>query len=232
MTTARVSDGPADLYLGGVEAEQVVTPMLRGWLHLLCFFATIPAGMWLVVESPSGTARAAVGVYVLGLLVLFGASGTYHRRRWSATWRARLKRVDHGAIFVMIAGTYTPVCLVALGGALGTLMLVSVWIGAITGVVLAAAGIAERRLVGALCYVALGWAAVGVIPALVHRLSVGQLVLIVAGGLIYTVGVVVLGSHRPNPFPRVFGYHEVWHVMVVAAAVCHFVAIQSFVGGA
>jgi hemolysin III len=165
-------------------------------------------------------------------LVLFGASGTYHRRRWSATWRARLKRVDHGAIFVMIAGTYTPVCLVALGGALGTLMLVSVWIGAITGVVLAAAGIAERRLVGALCYVALGWAAVGVIPALVHRLSVGQLVLIVAGGVIYTVGVVVLGSHRPNPFPRVFGYHEVWHVMVVAAAVCHFVAIQSFVGGA
>ena len=140
MTTARVSDGPVDLYLGGVEAEQVVTPMLRGWLHLLCFFATIPAGMWLVVESPSGTARAAVGVYVLGLLVLFGASGTYHRRRWSATWRARLKRVDHGAIFVMIAGTYTPVCLVALGGALGTLMLVSVWIGAITGVVLAAAG--------------------------------------------------------------------------------------------
>ena len=219
------------LYRGGVQAETVVTPMLRGWLHLFCFFATIPAGIWLVIEASSGTSRAAAAVYVLGLLALFGASGTYHRRRWSATWRARLKRVDHGAIFVMIAGTYTPVCLVALGGVLGTLMLVSVWIGAITGVVLAAAGIAERRLVGALRYVALGWAAVGVMPALVHRISAGQLALIVAGGVIYTVGVIVLGSRRPNPFPRVFGYHEVWHVMVVAAAVCHFLAIQSFVAG-
>ena len=218
------------LYRDEVQHEQPpATPILRGWLHLLCFFASLPAGAWLVFDAPSGTARLAVAVYAVGITVLFGASATYHRRRWSATWRARLRRIDHGAIFVMIAGTYTPVCLIALGGVLGTLMLVSVWVGAIAGVVLAAVGISQRRLVGGLCYVALGWAVVAASPALIHRLTLEQLLLIVAGGVLYTVGVVLLGARRPNPFPRVFGYHEVWHALVVAAAVCHFIAIQSVV---
>jgi hemolysin III len=212
-----------------VQTDQAVTPLLRGWLHLACFFLSLPAGVWLVLHAPSGQARVAVAVYAVCMTLLFAASGTYHRRRWSATWRARLKRVDHGAIFVMIAGTYTPVCLIALGGVFGTLMLVSVWIGAVIGVVLALVGIAERRLIGGVCYVALGWAAVATFPALVHRLSAEQLALIVVGGVMYTVGVILLGARRPNPFPSVFGYHEVWHVLVVAAAVCHFVAIQSFV---
>lgn len=168
-------------------------------------------------------------IYAVGLTALFGVSGLYHRLRWSPPWRARLKRLDHGAIFVMIAGTYTPLCLVVLGGVLGTVMLVSVWIGAVVGIVLAAVGIAERRFIGGTCYVALGWAAVAAAPTLVQQLTTTQLTLVVAGGVLYTVGVIVLGSKRPDPFPRVFGYHEVWHVMVVAAAVCHFIVIESVV---
>jgi hemolysin III len=108
-------------------------------------------------------------------------------------------------------------------------MLVSVWTGAVIGVVLAAVGIAERRFVGAACYIALGWVAVAASPVLVRELTATQLALVIAGGVMYTVGVFVLGSKRPDPFPRVFGYHEVWHVMVVAAAVCHFIAIESLV---
>jgi hemolysin III len=156
-------------------------------------------------------------------------SAAYHRPRWSPKWRARFKRLDHGTIFVMIAGTYTPLCLVVLGGVVGTVMLVSVWAGALAGVVLAAVGIAERRFVGGTCYVALGWVAVAAAPSLVQRLTSTQLALVLIGGLLYTVGVFVLGSKRPDPFPRVFGYHEIWHVMVVAAAVCHFIAIQSVI---
>ncbi|MGI8662605.1 MAG: PAQR family membrane homeostasis protein TrhA [Acidimicrobiales bacterium] len=215
-----------------MQATMAPRPILRGWLHLCCFFLAVPAGVLLIVSADSGRAQLGAAVYALGLAALFGVSGTYHRRRWSPAWRARLKRLDHGTIFVMIAGTYTPLCLVAVGGAIGTVMLISVWAGAAIGVLLAAIGIAERRYIGGACYLVLGWVAVVASPALVQNLSVSQIALIVAGGLIYTVGVIVLGLHRPNPFPRVFGYHEIWHVMVVAAAVCHFLAIRSLLLGA
>jgi hemolysin III len=183
----------------------------------------------LILNASSGRPQVGAAVYALGLTALFGVSGLYHRRWWSPAWRARLKRLDHGTIFVMIAGTYTPMCLVVLGGLVGTLMLVSVWTGAVIGIVLAAVGIAERRYVGGACYIALGWVAVAASPVLVRELTMTQLALVLAGGVMYTVGVFVLGSKRPDPFPRVFGYHEVWHVMVVAAAVCHFIAIESLV---
>ena len=226
---ASVHGDTSQLVGGADQTTTAVTPVLRGWLHFVCFFLALPAGALLIANAPPGRARFSASVYALGLAALFGVSGTYHRRQWSATWRARMKRLDHGTIFVMIAGTYTPICLVALGGLAGTLVLVSVWAAAIGGVVLAAVGIAERRLIGAICYIGLGWGVVATGPLLFNRLSATQLALVAVGGVIYTVGVIVLGSHRPNPFPRVFGYHEVWHVMVVAAAVCHFIAIRSFV---
>jgi hemolysin III len=204
-------------------------PLLRGWLHLACFFLSFPAGALLIVNAAPGRAQVGAVVYAVGFTALFGVSAAYHRPRWSPKWRARFKRLDHGTIFVMIAGTYTPLCLVVLGGVLGTVMLISVWAGAVAGVILAAVGIAERRFVGAACYVALGWVAVAAAPRLVQRLTAPQLTLVVVGGVLYTVGVFVLGAKRPDPFPRVFGYHEIWHVMVVAAAVCHFIAIQSVI---
>jgi hemolysin III len=206
-------------------------PLLRGWLHLACSFLCLPAVTLLIAGAPDGTAQAAAVVYAAGLVALFGVSGTYHRRRWSPVWRARLQRLDHGTIFVMIAGTYTPLCLVVLGGVLGTVMLVSVWVGAAVGVVLAATGVTAKRFVGKLCYIALGWVAVAAVPALARRLTDTEMALVVAGGLLYTVGAILLGLRRPNPFPRIFGYHEVWHVLVVAAAACHFIAIRSMVHG-
>ena len=206
-----------------------VPPILRGWLHLVCFFLSIPAGVLLITGAADGRAQIGAAIYAVGLAALFGVSGTYHRRRWSPKIRARLKRLDHGTIFVMIAGTYTPLCLLALGGVVGTVMLVSVWAGAAAGITLAAVGIAEKRFVGGACYLVLGWAAVVATPALVQHLTVTELALVAAGGILYTVGIIVLGTHRPNPFPRVFGYHEVWHVFVVAAAACHFIAIYSLV---
>ena len=231
-SVGRVSSDPQPAVdIGAPSGVVAVAPVLRGWLHLACFFLALPAGALLIVHAPSGRAQVGVAVYAVGLTALFGVSALYHRGRWSPAWRGRMKRLDHGTIFVMIAGTYTPLCLVVLGGLLGTVMLISVWAGALVGVVLAAVGIAERRVIGATCYVALGWVAVAAAPTLVQQLTATQLALVVAGGVIYTIGVIVLGLHRPDPFPRVFGYHEVWHVMVVAAAVCHFIAIQSVVGG-
>jgi hemolysin III len=204
-------------------------PLLRGWLHLACFFLSIPAGVILILHASAGRARVGAVIYAVGLTALFGVSAAYHRPKWSPKWRARFKRLDHGTIFVMIAGTYTPLCLVVLGGVLGTVMLVSVWAGAMAGVVLAAVGIAEKRFVGAACYVTLGWVAVAAAPSLVRNLTATQLWLVVIGGVLYTVGVFILGAKRPDPFPRIFGYHEIWHVFVVAAAVCHFIAIQSVI---
>lgn len=208
-------------------APAVPRPVLRGWLHLTCFFLAIPAGLLLIFNAEGGLPRVGATVYAIGLVALFGVSGTYHRKRWSPALRARLRRADHGTIFVMIASTYTPLCLVALGGVVGTVTLVSVWAGAIAGVVLAIVGIAERRYIGGACYLVLGWVSVLIMPALWHDLTGTQLALIGAGGLLYTVGIVVLGTKHPNPFPKVFGYHEIWHIFVVAAAICHFIAIRS-----
>lgn len=207
-------------------------PILRGWLHLVCFFLSIPAGALVVSAATSSRGRVAALVYASGLSALFGVSGTYHRRRWTAATRARMKRIDHATIFVMIAATYTPLCVITLDGASGTRMLALVWTGAAIGLVLAATGLAERPPLGVVAYIAFGWLVVIVLPALVERLSAFELVLLVVGGVIYTIGAMVLATRRPNPFPRVFGYHEVWHVMVVAACACHFLVILSVVGAA
>jgi hemolysin III len=205
--------------------------LLRGWLHSLCFFLAIPAGALLVLHAGSTRARLAAGVYAVGLCALFGVSAAYHRRRWSVEGRRRMKRADHGVIFVMIAGSYTPICLLTLRGDGGGRYLLAAWLWAAVGLGLAAAGIAERRFVGAACYGGMGWLISIALPALSRHLSVSALVLLLAGGALYSVGALVLGTRWPDPAPRVFGYHEVWHVMVVAAAACHYLAIFSVVHG-
>ena len=175
-------------------------------------------------------ARVGAAVYPGGLCALSGVSGTYHRGPWSARARARMRRLDHATIFVMIAGTYTPLCLVALRHHGGGRLLALVWAGAVMGVAMAAAGVAERPVIGMVTYITLGWVAVLALPALSGRLSTAALALVVAGGIVYTLGGIVLGTRWPNPSPRVFGYHEVWHVMVVVACVCHYLVIVSVVG--
>jgi hemolysin III len=204
-------------------------PLLRGWLHMVCFFLAIPAGVVVVALATEPRVRVAAAVYAVGLVALFGVSGLYHRGRWSLRWRTWWSRLDHSTIFVMIAGSYTPLCVVVLRGWLAVAMLVTAWTGAAVGAVLSWTGGRRTRLVRSGMYIALGWALLIAAPQLVRHLSPAELVLIGVGGVLYTVGAVFLATRWPDPAPRVFGYHEVWHTLVVAAAVCQFVAIASLV---
>jgi len=185
-----------------------------------------------VAGAHSTRARGAAIVYSIGLSALFGVSATYHRGGWKGTARKRMRRLDHGTIFVMIAGSYTPLCLLALHGAIATALLVMAWTGALIGLTLALSGIAEKPVVGLVFYFFLGWMMVIAVPQLVSRLSTADMVLLVAGGVVYTTGGVLLAKRWPDPFPRLFGYHEVWHVMVVVACLCHYLTISSVVRGA
>ena len=214
-----------------VAAAIFTKPLLRGWLHLVCFFLAIPAGILVVATADAGRARWAAVIYAVGLIALFGVSGSYHRGRWSDAARRRMQKLDHATIFVMIAGSYTPLCLVALQGWVAPVLLVVAWVGASIGAVLAFTGGRRSRIARGAMYIALGWISVVALPQLLDRLTVGQLVLIGVGGVLYTTGAIFLATNWPDPFPRVFGYHEVWHVLVVAAVVCHFVALSSLLRG-
>jgi hemolysin III len=204
-------------------------PLLRGWIHLVCFFLSLPAGALVIAGAGSGRARLGGVVYAIGMTAMFGVSAAYHRGRWSPAGRRRMRRTDHGTIFLMIAGSYTPLCLLAIEGPTGTAVLAAVWAGAALGFLFAMTGIAEKAVLGLLCYIGLGWGAVLALPELSRRLSANQIGLLLVGGVVYTVGGVVLGTRRPNPSPRWFGYHEVWHAMVVVACVCHYLTILSVV---
>lgn len=204
-------------------------PLLRGWMHLVCFFLAIPAAVLVIAVAESARARAGAIVYGIGLVALFGVSGAYHRWRWSPRWRRRMQRLDHTTIFVMIAGSYTPLCLVALDGWLAVAMLVVAWTGAAAGGVLSWTGGRRSSIARSALYIALGWVTVAAAPQLLQHLSLAELVLIAIGGFLFTVGAVTLWTKWPNPWPRFFGYHEVWHTLVVAAVVCHAVAIGSVV---
>jgi hemolysin III len=203
--------------------------VLRGWLHLVCFVASVPAGIAVIAGAHSTRGRLAGVVYAVGMTAMFGVSAAYHRRRWSAAARRRMRRLDHGTIFLMIAGSYTPLCLLALRGTTGSVVLTAVWVGAGLGFFLALTGFAEKAVLGLACYILLGWGMVLALPELSRHLSSGQIGLLLAGGIIYTVGGVVLGTRWPNPSPRWFGYHEVWHTMVAAACICHYLTILSVV---
>lgn len=204
-------------------------PRWRGRLHRACFLLSIPAGLVLVLVANGVEARIAALVYAFGVATLYGVSGAYHLPRWSDAARQRWKRLDHAAIFVMIAGTYTPICLLVLSGAGAIALLVAVWVAALAGVVLALTGIATKPGVGHAMYITIGWLAVLALPEMVRRLSATDLALLLSGAILYTVGAFVLACKWPDPSPKVFGYHEVWHVMVVAASLSHGVVIYSVV---
>ncbi|HEX9548511.1 MAG TPA: hemolysin III family protein [Acidimicrobiales bacterium] len=200
-------------------------PLLRGWLHEVAFVLAIPASIVLVVLARAGTDRAAAIVYGIGLCALFGVSASYHRGHWSERAKRWWQRADHGTIFVMIAATYTPICLVLLHGSTGTKLLWAVWIAAGVGLVLALAGISMKYGIGFFLYLAMGWVAAFAMPEIARRASPTEIVLLLSGGLAYTVGAVILAGRWPNPFPRIFGYHELWHSLVIAASACHYVVI-------
>jgi hemolysin III len=212
-------------------ATALAKPLLRGWLHLVCFFLAVPAGVIVVALATSSRGRIGSVVYAVGLIALFGVSGIYHRGHWSETKRALLQRLDHGTIFVMIAGSYTPLCLLVLRGWVAWAMLTIAWVGAAVGFVLAFTGGRVSRIARGTLYIVLGWASVLAAPQLWRHLSGAELALLAAGGVLFTVGAIFLATNWPDPFPRVFGYHEVWHLLVVAAVACHFAVIASVVNG-
>jgi hemolysin III len=212
----------------GMERQDLVsepdTPRARGWIHRVAFLVSIPAGLVLLALAPSGASRIAVGVYALALVIVFGVSSTYHRGSWPPDVKARWQRRDHAAIFLLIAGTYTPFCVLALEGPWRVWMLVAVWVGAGLGIAVKLYRV-DLHVLSGVMYLALGWAAVIAFPRFVHTLSPAAIVLTVVGGLLYSGGALVLALHRPRLFPETFGYHEVWHAATAAAAGCHWVAV-------
>jgi hemolysin III len=203
-------------------------PRLRGLLHLGAFVVAFGLGVTLVLVAgrQGGPAFAVYGLAVAGL---FGVSALYHRGRWQPAVRARLQRVDHSMIFVLIAGTYTPVCVYVLDGRLGAALLAVVWGGALMGAVLALRPTPTPRGVGVGLYVALGWIGVLAMPSVVGELGWVATALIGLGGVLYTVGAVIYARRRPNPLPAVFGYHEIFHALTIAGAAFHYAVIAFWV---
>ncbi len=208
--------------------EEVI-PRLRGLLHAYAFWFAAVAAAVLVALAPNGQARLAATIYGAGLCAVFAASGLYHRWRWDMRWRPLLRRIDHSTIFVFIAASYTPIALLVLEGPLRVVVLIGVWAGAVAGVAFSVAWISAPRVLTAGTYLALGWFAVITIPQLVDRLPVVPLALLAAGGVLYTAGAIVYAGQRPDPWPRTFGFHEIFHAFVIAAAAAHFAAMAGWV---
>jgi hemolysin III len=209
----------------GSAAVEAPVPRLRGKIHQAAFFVSLPAAIALVLIARGAVATAVASIYATSLVALFGASAAYHVGRWSPRARVRMKSLDHSMIYVLIAGTYTPVTVLALRGPWEAVLLSIAWSGAAVGVALKLARPDEFGVATAVLYMALGWLAVVALPQLVDAMWLAGAVLMIAGGLLYTGGAIVLAWRRPDPRPATFGYHEVWHAFQVAAAACHFVMV-------
>lgn len=206
-------------------ASTLIKPRLRGVLHQYAFFVSLVCGACLIALASDGRARVAAAIFAVAVSGLLGTSALYHRVTWRPQARRWMRRLDHSMIFVLIAGTYTPVALLALRGPLASAILIVVWAGALGGVLFKLVWIDAPKWLFALLYLALGWASaaiLGELPAAIGWLGVAGLA---AGGLLYTAGAMVYASERPNPFPKVFGYHEVFHVLVLAAVGLHYAVI-------
>ena len=204
-------------------------PRARGWIHWYSALAGTVLGIGLVVVAATtagASAAVSCAIYAATIVGLFGISATYHRHTWvSVRARTWMKRADHSMIFVFIAGTYTPLATLTIPGTTGKVLLIIVWGGAAGGVLLKMFLPHSPRWVGVPFYIALGWVAVFAMPQLLRNGGAAVVALIIAGGLLYTVGAVFYAIRRPNPWPATFGYHEVFHAAVTLAALCHYVAI-------
>jgi hemolysin III len=203
---------------GGADGSDRVRPVLRGWLHVGAFVAWLVGGPFLIAAAPDGGSETALIVYVLAMLAMFGTSATFHRFRWSApAWR-RMRRADHSAIFIGIAGTSTVVACLALSGWAQVLLLSLAWGGALVGIVVRQAWLDAPQWAVAVPYVVMGWSALIVVPQLVRSLGWTGFVLILVAGIAYTAGAVIYARKRPDPWPGVFGFHEVFHACTVIGA--------------
>jgi hemolysin III len=205
-------------------------PRLRGVLHQWAFFVSLLGGVVLVLAAPPGRATLATAIYATSVAALFGVSALYHRITWvSASARRWMRRLDHTMIFFLIAGTYTPFCLLVLDGPLAVAILCAVWGGALAGVILNLVWIDSPKWVTAIVYITVGWVAIVAFPDLIDELGVTAILLLAAGGVLYTLGAIVYARKKPDPSPAVFGYHEVFHALVIAAAALQYAVIAFYV---
>ncbi|KUH39262.1 MULTISPECIES: PAQR family membrane homeostasis protein TrhA [Streptomyces] len=223
MTAAAVTD---ETDSDSATTASLLKPLLRGWLHAAMFPAVLVAGLALTALADSARGRLACAVYTLTACLLFGISALYHRGDWGPRATAVLRRLDHANIFLIIAGTYTPLTLLLLPGSTGRVLLWAVWAAAVAGIAFRVFWVGAPRWLYTPCYIAMGWAAVFFLPDFLRTGGVAVLVLVVVGGLLYSAGGVVYGIKRPNPSPRWFGFHEVFHLLTLAAFVVHYVGIS------
>jgi hemolysin III len=229
VASERVSDAKA-------AAEELIArskPRLRGVSHEWAFFISLVAGGALVLTAPTGHAAAMAAIYAGTLSALLGVSALYHRIDWRRPEIRRwMRRLDHSMIFLLIAGTVTPFAVLVMGGALGSALLIAVWAGAAAGIVVEMIWVEAPKWAAVIVYLAVGWIGALGFPAIVINAGLGAGALIAVGGILYTAGAVVYARQRPDPRPAVFGYHEIFHVLVVAAAIAHFTAVAIYAGPA
>lgn len=210
----------------GQTVLDAVKPRLRGWIHAGMAPLVLVAGVVLVALSPTSTARVANVVFWLSALMLFGTSAVYHRGQWSPRVAGVLRRMDHTNIFLIIAGTYTPLSVLLLDTGTARTLLIIVWSGALVGLLMRVFWLNAPRWLYTPIYVALGWVAVWFLPEFADAGGTALVWLVIAGGIAYTVGALVYGLKRPNPSPRWFGFHEIFHSLTVVGYTCHYVAVS------
>ncbi len=203
-------------------------PRLRGVSHQYAFMSALTLAPLMIVITPGVASRFVISVYVFAIVGLFGVSALYHRGDWGERGRAIMKRLDHSMIFVAIAATYTPIAVFALDDGTARWILPTVWIGAALGIVANLIWTNAPYPVVAAPYVALGWVGVVALPAVLDGLGVAGFVLIVVGGGLFSIGAVFYALHRPNPWPHWFGYHEIFHLFVIAGVAVHYVAVAFY----
>jgi hemolysin III len=226
MPTTEVESSPVH------EVAQAVKPRLRGWLHAGAAPLALAAGVVLVALAPTALGRLGGAVFLAASVLLFGTSGIYHRGNWGPRTDGILRRLDHANIYVFIAATYTPLALLLLSGRSRVLLLSLVWAAAVGGLVFRLVWLTAPRWLYTALYIVMGWAALGWLGAFYANGGPAVFVLILAGGLCYTLGAVVYGRRRPNPSPAWFGFHEIFHAGTIAGFVCHYVAISLATYGA
>ncbi|MBB4930346.1 hemolysin III [Lipingzhangella halophila] len=208
---------------------QAVKPRLRGWLHLGTAPLALAAGIVLVSLAPTGFARLASAIYAVSAVLLFSTSAIYHVGRWSQRGMAILRRLDHANIYLIIAGTYTPFVLLVLDGTARVAMISTIWSAAIAGVLFKMFWLNAPRWLSTALYLALGWVAVLFVPDMVAGTAPATWILLLVGGVLYSVGAVVYGTRWPDPAPRWFGFHEIFHTLTIGAYVCHYIAVSFIV---
>jgi hemolysin III len=219
----------ADVLYDARRGVYYTKPVLRGWLHLIWFGVSLVLGTLLLVRAHGSARITAIAIYVASVSALFGVSALYHRGNWTEAWRRRLQRLDHAMIFFLIAGTATPAFLLAMRGAFGLTCLIVMWSLTLTAAVIHMAWMRAPEVVVGGAFLGLGWIAGLALPGVWIHAGAAPGALMVAGGLLYTTGALSYHRRRPDPYPSVFGYHEVFHAYVCAAATCQFIAIALFI---